>query len=504
MAAGVRLQLPTAGPDLLRASHFTLGPDARLHMSAALSTAHRDFPPYPDGAPAPPSAPPSRATLFQQDARWAREERVSEAHAAFAPQPTQSRELERARRLAMQASHLHLHADPRRGAGLSTTRADFRWPQLPERGSQQSRGARLIFHRDSVPLGHGAKLPFPPTTQQALFLPHDARPQPRASSRHLGGPSPLKWDHRRWDHERWDDRTSYQRQFQALMGPPALMCKRDSSSVTLGDFKIGYGPMYSEQKQAYRPRNLPPDRYDKAQASACIHYSSASPGDGLFHDRTTSAEHFYARQPEPFVHHSDQTPESHILEGNRCPGPGSLTTSMNFFYGQPPPVTNPNSRHIPHEKLQDHVILGESKLRGQFFQTTMGTDYPSTSTERPEKAPNLHLVPSNMQEGLGAPDLLTMNQKMLKPHRTAPASMTQEMLQQCKHSHMEPPLGSQRFFSTQYKDQFAFKYQGPTALRFGNFQESHLPLGSSDQCCWSGTVDPQAPQVPTYPCPSQQ
>lgn len=38
-------------------------------------------------------------------------------------------------------------------------------------------------------------------------------------------------------------------------------------------------------------------RYDKAQASACIHYSSASPGDGLFHDRTTSAEHFYGRQP---------------------------------------------------------------------------------------------------------------------------------------------------------------------------------------------------------------
>lgn len=69
---------------------------------------------------------------------------------------------------------------------------------------------------------------------------------------------------------------------------------------------------------------------------------------------------------------------------------------------------------------------------------------------------------------------------------------------------MEPPLGRQRFFSTQYKDQFAYKYQGPAVLRFGNFQESHLPLGSPDQCFWGGTVDPQAPQVPTYPCPSQQ
>ena len=37
---------------------------------------------------------------------------------------------------------------------------------------------------------------------------------------------------------------------------------------------------------------------------------------------------------EPFLLHHDQTPESHILEGNGCPGPGSLTTSTHFFYRQ--------------------------------------------------------------------------------------------------------------------------------------------------------------------------
>lgn len=67
--------------------------------------------------------------------------------------------------------------------------------------------------------------------------------------------------------------------------------------MALGDFKTGYGPMYSEQKQAYRPQGLPPDRYDKAQASADIHCVNICPGDGLFHDKTTKAEHFYAREP---------------------------------------------------------------------------------------------------------------------------------------------------------------------------------------------------------------
>lgn len=70
---------------------------------------------------------------------------------------------------------------------------------------------------------------------------------------------------------------------------------------------------------------------------------------------------------------------------------------------------------------------------------------------------------------------------------------------------MEPPLGRQHFFSTQYEDEFAFKYQGPAVLRMGNFQESHVPLGSHHQWGYrGGKVDPQHPQTLTYPCPSQQ
>ncbi|KAB0400625.1 hypothetical protein E2I00_013667, partial [Balaenoptera physalus] len=277
-----------------------------------------------------------------------------------------------------------------------------------------------------------------------------------------------------------------------------------SSSIELGDFKIGYGPMCAEQKQAYRPQVLPPDRYDKAQASAHIHCVNIRPGDGLFHDRTAKGEHFYAREPgesllpapplaptaasqscpgptlplaQPFVLHHDRTPESHILEGNGCPGPGSLTTSTHFFLGQPLPATKPPSRHVPHEKLQSHITLGEPSLLGH--------------SATPPKSPET--------------DFLTMNQKMLKPHGTAPASMTEEMPQRCKYSHLEPPLGRQRFFSTLNKDEFAFKYQGPAVLRWDDLQESHVPLDSPRQWgCGAGKVDPRVPQTPTYPCRSQQ
>lgn len=84
-------------------------------------------------------------------------------------------------------------------------------------------------------------------------------------------------------------------------------------------------------------------------------------------------------------------------------------------------------------------------------------------------------------------------------------SQTPTLISQCKYSHMEPPLGGQRFFSTNYKVDFPFKYQGPTVLKMSNFQESHVPLGTPRELgCRGRKVDPRAPQMPMYPCPSQQ
>lgn len=46
-----------------------------------------------------------------------------------------------------------------------------------------------------------------------------------------------------------------------VLGLPTPVYPQASSSVKLEDFKTGYGPVYSEQKQAYKPQGLPPDRY---------------------------------------------------------------------------------------------------------------------------------------------------------------------------------------------------------------------------------------------------
>ncbi|EGW00197.1 Uncharacterized protein C19orf45 [Cricetulus griseus] len=406
----------------------------------------------------------------------------------------------------MQISNLHLHADAHPVLNLPIARSDYRWPELSPHTREDIRGARLIFDRDSVPSGDREHLRIPPTSYQAHYQPHDAEPQPRVPSAHLGGPNTLKWNYKE------QENTSYKNQFQALPGPPALMCKRASSSVSLGDSKGGYSEHCSYMKQMYKPQELPPHRYDKAQTAARIHQVSIGPGDSLFHDRTTMNDHFYPREPEPFVLHHDKTPESHILKGNWCPGPGSLATSTKFFYGEVsskreklPPVTHPQSRHVSHEKLKDHVTLGEEKLLGDFFQTSMRSAYCPPDTKRKKRTFNFSLLQSSLPEGTGELDFLTTNQKMMKPHGIVRAKITEELLQKCKYSHIEPPLGGHRFFSTQYQDEFPFKYQGPLVLKLRNIQESHVPLGTPQRFgCWRQKVDPQSPQLPMNPCLSQQ
>ncbi|KAI4541623.1 hypothetical protein MG293_008765 [Ovis ammon polii] len=526
MAAGALLPCPVSRLDFLKASHFALGPDARLHADAKQPTSHRDFPAYSGSIRGPLCPPPPCSSLFQKDARWAGQERLSETRCAYEPPPPvpwreQERELARERTLATQASHLHLQAEARARTGLSTARGDYSWPEPSERAREHTRGARLIFDRDSLPSGDRAKLRIPPTTYREFFPLHDLCLKPREPACRLCECAPR--------HPRQFHRHTYSRGKQGFCSsPPAHYC---AGSLTISTTQLGHwgacpslpfpgsckGPDQMDPLPASHPLTC---RYDKAQASAHVHCVNIRPGDGLFHDRTTKREHFYAREPgeirlpalpphshnKPFFLHHDQTPESHILEGNGCPGPGSLTTSTHFFYRQPLQTSELASRHVPHETLQSHITLGEPSLLGQFFQTSMGTDYLPPGMPKPPKAPNLHLQRSNLPEGTGGergPAHLRKPRPTPATSAALPGSPT--LTPQCKYSHLEPPLGQQRFFSTLNKDEFTFKYQGPAVLRWDDFQESHLPLGSLHQWgCGARKVDPRAAQTPIYPCPSQQ
>lgn len=47
------------------------------------------------------------------------------------------------------------------------------------------------------------------------------------------------------------------------------------------------------------------------------------------------------------------------------------------------------------------MTLGESKLLGQYFQTSMGTDYYPFGMQQPQKVLNLHWQRSSLPKGPG-------------------------------------------------------------------------------------------------------
>lgn len=63
---------------------------------------------------------------------------------------------------------------------------------------------------------------------------------------------------------------------------------------------------------------------------------------------------------------------------------------------------------MSHEKLKDHVALGEPKLLGNFFQTSMGSDYSFVTNPIRQRPLNLSLLESNLPEGTGGKSALPL------------------------------------------------------------------------------------------------
>ncbi|XP_063003436.1 stabilizer of axonemal microtubules 5 [Elgaria multicarinata webbii] len=452
-----QIPAPLSSASFLQASHFQLGFDRRRPEGCTVASPYRtDYPPRWGSYQREPILPPKCAGVLNQDmgGPW---EPCSETEASFPPRPLLPRP-----DICLLTSSLRMHEEPRQCTFTSVTRESYPYPP----GAPRPPLNRVDKRDDSVPGGGKEKLPLPASLYQQSYPAHRGMPPVvKARNQHLGDDSALRGDGR----GRYD--TSYQTQYMGLWAPPAQACDKKVVSIVFGDPR--YHRDVSEQRHAYVPRHPQGPRYDPAMAAVKLQQSNVRPGDGQRNFSTIMSESYTWKDPGPTYISDYKTNESSILQG--APDSKEEMTTHRFYFRELTDQGHQPARDP--RKGQATVRLGDPRCAS--FSTTQQSAYQPPPESHRVPPQNNKLMGSNIRFDYHAPNApTTTTQEMLVPHQQRKQRLTEEDLQKIKYSHLTLPWREWRWFSTEQKDAYTDKYEGPITLAVGDFQSSSVPLGT--------------------------
>ncbi|XP_007489626.2 testis-expressed protein 45 isoform X1 [Monodelphis domestica] len=462
---------PLTGTEFLKSSHFKIGYEPRLHEKC-IKTSNSCFSAH-WGLHSPcPFWPVPSKRLFHQDLDKIREIQ-SEMQMAFPAYNVTN--FATTNKSQMQISNLKMHADPRIRVFQTTCQEKFTYPGSEHFNTFTKESLRK-FETDSFPEGDRDKLRIPPTQNQYAFRAQPQTAPVRAPCLHLGGPSPLKWEMEPFPV------TTYQNTFQGKSSSPSDMYEKVTSHMALGDPRLDLGKHFSEQKNAYTLLDLPERRYNKNNAAANVFCVNIRLGD----DRFYGCPRDYKDMPFPdtpeCIFRGKARPDSLIMPGDTDPGRGTerntyTTTHRSYTPIEIAKVTKATAK-------PSCVIFGEEKRAPSFMNSVYQKCFKSPRTPRVPKVDSC-LMKSHIKMGSDAMHFMTSSIPKMGPYSVKKHPVSEEIKQRVKYSHILPPEASHEF-STEYKDNYPYKYIGPLVLPDGNQgQESHVPIGIHGKR-WSG------------------
>ncbi|XP_044514644.1 testis-expressed protein 45 [Gracilinanus agilis] len=465
------LPAPLTGTEFLKSSHFKIGPEPRI-QEGCIETSSSSFPAHWGARPSCPFWPVSSKWLFHQDLDKIREIR-SETQMAFPVHNVAS--FAKVSKSQMQISNLKMHADPRIRVFQTTCQEKFTHPG-PEHFNTFTKERLRQFETDSFPQGDRDKLRIPPTQNQYAF---GAQPQTapvRAPCLHLGGPSPLKWEMEPFPV------TTYQNTFQRKSPSPTIICEKVVSHVPLGDPRLEAGRKFSEQKSSYTVLDLPERRYNKNNAAANVFCVNIQLGDGRFYGCPREYKDLNFPDTPKYIIKGKGYPDSLIMPGDTDPERGherNNYTTTHSIYTPVSPCTLTGVTARP-----SRVIFGEEKKAPGFMSTVYQKCFKSPRTPSVPKVDS-SLFKSHIKMGSDEMHFMTTALPKMGPHSVQKNPVSEEIKQRVKYAHILPPEGAHQF-STEYKDNYPYKYMGPLLLPEGNQgQVSHVPIGIHGKR-WSG------------------
>ncbi|XP_051828501.1 testis-expressed protein 45 [Antechinus flavipes] len=465
------LPAPLPRDEFLKSSHFKIGADTRLQEGCMETTFRSLFPPHWGFHAAAPFLPKSSKRLLHQDLENI-DEFGNRMHVNF---PVHDINITPSNINQMSlTSSLKMHGDPRINVFKTIFQKEYTAPEAETYICHKE--SRKLFDKDSFPTGDRDKLGIPLSHNREVFVAKHLIPQPRVPSLHFGGTSPLKWI------TESHPESSYQKEFQGRSSSPAHMCEELKSILQLGDRRIGFQGIQSEQKKSYPLQDLPHYRYNKKEAAANILQVNIQPGDGqtraylpgykiMASVETNEPIFKYSAKKDSVIMRGDRDPE-------RCREISNFTNHHHAFTWVKP--------KYPIERVREgksHVIFGDIIPQAQYMVTTHQKTYLYPQKPSSKSTRSHTFLKSHIKMGTNEMDFLTSS-GAFGLHSFKKNLMSKEIKQKTGDTHILPPTQDQEF-STEYKDSYPFKYIGPCMRPGVSCQESNVKLGLL-QKHWSG------------------
>ncbi|CAH1797265.1 unnamed protein product [Owenia fusiformis] len=469
------------GTDFLASSHFQISQEPSVTGGAFKSIFKKDYVPHPfDGRPGA-TKPPAPADIMHKDSGHFFD-KISETKLAYEAKHLNKPEL-RNQHNALSKTNFKMDSDRTKFCNFDTTH-DLEFPPKVGPGFQKA-GPKQNPMESFIPQGDIGKAPQPISDYRDRYRGHDANENKivKAKSDHYEGPPTVKGDNR-LHHFDTTHNDIYRGQWQPKL--PALPAPI-GSNIPQGDMDRENVKM-TEQQDSYPARDLSKlDPYNKAATMGRLQRTNFRQDGGHNEWGTYQSEqkdqyralgpNIDRNRPTQHRNHSDFPIGDY--DPKRMTDQASLTTNRFYHghiqqYGRPKIVSGANKR------TSSNVWFGEPTHNDLYYQTTMNDKYTpkykapykshrdtdhSKSSIPLDYYGNLQNTPTTWS------DFPDPNQGKLIPNP--------EAIDNLRRSHIQPPLGGDRHFSTEHVDQFTPKktnlYQVTDA---GKLQKSSVPIGT--------------------------
>lgn len=463
--------------EFLASSHFKISQDPYVTQPSLKSVFKVDYPPWDIHSKPPGAIPPKPAEIFQKDDRYFNikaSETRKEYEYRFLEKPAIISDADKLR-----GTNFKMDRDKRFNSFQTTHNAEFPPKEMSQYTSAVPTNDKM---KSYIPQGDRDKAPEPVSDYKDRFRGIDATlHKPKvAINMHLSSAPTIQGDNRQ--HQFSTTHNDVYRgvtlprinAFQAPVGTNIPQGDRNKEVI-----------LQTVQQASFQEHDLSLlNRYNRGQVMGKLQSTNFNQRDDRCNNYISTFKDSYrpvegqTEKFEPGRHrnHSDFP----TGDENDCRNAvrANMTTNR-FYHGNPPPTKRPNIVYGANKRTKSNVWFGEPEHVTHFYDTTMNDNFPAYNVQH---VPLKHggnyesNIPTDYYKD-GDLDFTTYRTDFMNPDQ-GKLQCNPAAIENLKETHIRPPQGDQRWFSTEHKEQYTPKSSTKVAIDPGRLQQSSVPIGT--------------------------